>query len=133
FKSCLMHPNHSNSSKPGVLFEFNSLLDVETLNNLYAGDYGQAEVVFQTFFEEAKDYPAIMQQYYQAKELVSLKQFVHKIAHPFNYVGLSDLAECLQDFEKTCKHVDEISDLHRDLHIIVQSIRACLPIVDEES
>jgi hypothetical protein len=127
-----MKPQDCKPPTPYTPFIFNQLLDVDTLNNLYSGDYPQAEAVFENFLMEARDYPATMLKYYQSGQREALQHFAHKIAHTFNYVGLFDLAEGLHDFEHKCSRAGQIRELQRELQIILQSIHSCLPLVQEE-
>jgi HPt (histidine-containing phosphotransfer) domain-containing protein len=88
-------------SNPGP-FVFSKYLDARFLDELFEGDTGYAQTVFEDFLRDLPDYWQDVRAAYENQDLNGLRTSIHKCKTLFGYVGFSDIQQFCQDFENNC-------------------------------
>ena len=109
-----MYPNSSSA------FQFNSLLDIEFLQDLFEGDIEYAATVFGDFLQDLPGYWEEVEQAFRQEDRFALRSAVHKCKTLFGYVGHSQILEILQAFEAQCDTVRDFSELKKEYFELVK-------------
>jgi HPt (histidine-containing phosphotransfer) domain-containing protein len=114
-------------------FIFNESIDVDYINDLYAGDY---EMLTETFAGVSAEYEALFQNVkacFHAKDIQALKRAVHKIKPLFGFVGLTSIQSQCQQFENSCLEASSVDLLLHDFTLLENSLIQGKKIIEEEN
>ncbi|HEY4831198.1 MAG TPA: Hpt domain-containing protein, partial [Waddliaceae bacterium] len=85
-----------------VGFVFSKHLDSRFLDELFEGNTGYAQIVFEDFLRDLPDYWQDVRTAYESQDINGLRNSIHKCKTLFGYVGFSDIQQLCQDFENNC-------------------------------
>ena len=113
-------------------FIFNDKIDTSFLHSLYEHDYVYIEEVFATSIEELDlDFEPV-EAAYAGKNLLQLKQAIHKIKPSFGFVGLTQVQALCGDFENNCIKAQSINDVTAQYNELLRVIIETKQILREE-
>jgi len=113
-------------------FIFNSEFDVQSLRELYGGDYAYIQEVFTTVLDEYEALSSNVLSAHQDGNMFALKTAVHKIKPVFGFVGLSDVQQQCQQFEGMCMTVTSTATLEEAFAALEQNLIRCRRLIEDE-
>lgn len=105
---------------PASSFQFNSLLDVQFLEELFEGDIEYAATVFGDFLQDLPMYWLEVETAFRNEDKFGLRSAAHKCKTLFGYVGHSQVLESLQTFERQCEAKGNFDQIRKEYLELVQ-------------
>ena len=121
-----------NNLKTANAFVFNTEIDADYLNSLYGDDYNYLQEVFNTVLEEYVALTDNIEFSYSSGNLTALKAAVHKIKPVFGFVGLTEVQQLCQHFEKICANASSADQLSGEFETLKNKIHQSKLIIEEE-
>jgi HPt (histidine-containing phosphotransfer) domain-containing protein len=121
-----MYPNSSSA------FQFNTLLDVVFLEELFEGDIEYAATVFGDFLQDLPAYWEEVEQAFRQEDRLALRSAVHKCKTLFGYVGHTQILEILQAFEAQCDVVRDFYELKMRYFELIKMKEGAEILIGEE-
>ena len=112
-------------------FVFDESLNASFLEELFEGDTGYAETVFEDFLKDLPVYWERVEAAYNTRNLPSLGTTVHTCKTLFGYVGFTDLQELCQQFENKCA-VNNAEELRVEYILLIQRKERAQHIIEKE-
>jgi HPt (histidine-containing phosphotransfer) domain-containing protein len=112
-------------------FVFSSHLDARFLDELFEGDTGYAQTVFEDFLRDLPDYWQDVRTAYENQDLNGLRTSIHKCKTLFGYVGFSDIQQFCQDFENSCSGLP-ITALESGYQILLSRKEQAREVIESE-
>jgi len=113
-------------------FRFHTSLQVDFLDDLYAGDWSYAESVFGNVLEEIPRLMTLAAKELEKGSADGLRQALHKAKPLFGYVGLPETQAMIQAMENNCKHGTMNGSMHHDFEKLQIKIDADSVILKDE-
>ena len=113
-------------------FRFHSSLQVDFLDDLYAGDWSYAESVFGNVLEEIPKLMNLAEKELEKGSAEGLRQALHKTKPLFGYVGLPETQSMIQIMENNCKQGTMNGTMHHDFENLKNKINSDSVILKDE-
>jgi HPt (histidine-containing phosphotransfer) domain-containing protein len=121
-----------NNQKIANAFVFNTEIDKNYLESLYGDDYIYLQEVFNTVLNDYQSLTDNIEYSYSSGNLTALKAAVHKIKPVFGFVGLTDVQQQCQQFEKICNSAGSPNELAGDFETLKNKLSQSKQILEEE-
>lgn len=122
----MSEPSFSNS------FVFNSLIDPDTIYNLYGNDYQYIEEIFHTVLANFEGDVNQVLSAYNAGDLEGLRKGVHKIKPTFGFLGILSLEQKCRQVEDKCRNSQDIKELSADINELQESLKQAQTVLEED-
>ncbi len=121
-----------NNLKTANSFVFNTEFDTNYLFSLYGDDYNYLQEVFDTVLCDYQSLTDNIEYSYSSGNLTALRSSVHKIKPVFGFVGLTNVQEQCQQFEKICDAAKSPDQLAGDFETLKNKIFQSRQLIEEE-
>ncbi|NND06001.1 MAG: PAS domain S-box protein [Saprospiraceae bacterium] len=113
-------------------FQFNNILDVDFLKEVYDDDIEYAADIFDIFLNHSLQDIAQLSIYIENEDWDPLGDLAHKIKPTFSMVGLTNLETKMLQIEKSARNEKNIEDIRAIYSEIDEILQQTIPVLEEE-
>ncbi len=115
-----------------ILFRFSPDLDTGFLDDLYGGDFQQAQIIFESTVLQLRNDITLAESIFLSKDVTGLKKIIHKMKPLFGYTGMNETMHLFAGLENDCAAAQTTTELEEKFyHIMAIANRAADKIETE--
>lgn len=114
------------------MFDFNPLINVQYLDEIYGDDLSIIQIMFESFLEDSMPIWEKIFEEINGQNFKQVSEMIHQIKPSFSMVGLSFLHPKIQDFELNAKENPKLNELLSKYRSLSIEINEAKLVIEEE-